>query len=75
MKKIRISILTMGLIVALMSFMSCNDDCSWDDVRRPTALVTVYPNGAEGFSSMTRLSSFRQTSRRLLSEKRQCAHS
>ena len=50
MKKIRISILTMGLIVALMSFMSCNDDCSWDDVRRPTALVTVYPNGAEGFT-------------------------
>ena len=50
MKKIRISILAMGLIVALMSFMSCNDDCSWDDVRRPTALVTVYPNGAEGFT-------------------------
>ena len=41
--------LTIGLIACTLTFSSCNNDDNYEIVKRPTALVTVYPNGSEGF--------------------------
>lgn len=41
--------LTIGLIACTLTFSSCNNDDNYETVKRPTALVTVYPNGSEGF--------------------------
>lgn len=40
--------LTIGLIACTLTFSSCNNDDNYEIVKRPTALVTVYPNGSEG---------------------------
>ena len=39
--------LTIGLIACTLTFSSCNNDDNYEIVKRPTALVTVYPNGSE----------------------------
>lgn len=41
--------LTIGLIAGTLTFSSCNNDDNYEIVKRPTALVTVYPNGSDGF--------------------------
>ena len=49
MKAIKFSMWTLGLIVSVLSFGSCDID-SDDNQSRKTALVTVYPQSSGGFS-------------------------
>ena len=49
MKKFSLYIWIVGIMASLVSLTSCDIDSDYDEVRRPTALVTVYPQGANGF--------------------------
>lgn len=49
MKKFSLYIWVVGIMASLVSLTSCDIDSDYDEVRRPTALVTVYPQGANGF--------------------------
>ncbi len=46
----KLSALALGLMAALPVLNSCDTDSDYVDVRRPTALVTVYPGTSTGFT-------------------------
>lgn len=50
MKTMKLSALALGLMAALPVLNSCDTDSDDVDVRRPTALVTVYPGASSGFT-------------------------